>query len=452
MTSPMSSLERLAAAASAFDLSPVVLAGTVDAATPSERFIRGLSQDASLGDQLAISHGDGSALAEVIHIDRDKCIAALYDRRASAFLDAPAILRGPFELRPHESWQGRAVDALGRPVDEEGPLIMGMPRACDADPPSAMRRRPLVRPLRTGVKTIDLFAPLVEGQRIGIFSGSGVGKSTLLGMLAQSAEVDVVVAALVGERGREVGELLSGPLARHRERTVTVVSTGDETALMRRQAAKTAVTIAEYFREGGARVLLLVDSLTRTAHAMRDVSLSAGEPPVARGYPPSVFAELTRLAERSGYVGERGSITAIFCVLVDGDDLDDPVADTARGTLDGHIVLSRALAEAGRFPAIDPLASLSRLAQAAVTREEAELSRHLRRLIARYEDTRDLRLLGAHKPGADPELDRAVELVPAIRDALLQTPADPPCNDAFAELAAILSGRRGPEDAAELPA
>ena len=444
MTSPQGSLERLAAAAGGWDLPPVVLAGTVDAATFAERSIRGLSEHASLGDQLAISHGDGSALAEIIQIDRERCIAALYDRRGSAFLGASAILRGPFTLRPHQSWQGRAIDALGRPVDGEGPLLMGEARSCDADPPPAVCRKPLVRPLRTGVKAIDLFAPLVEGQRIGIFSGSGVGKSTLLSMLAQNAEVDVVVAALVGERGREVGELLSGPLAKHRDRTIAVVSTGDETAPMRRQAAKTAVTVAEYFREAGARVLLLVDSMTRAAHAMRDVALSAGEPPVARGYPPSVFSELIRLAERSGHVGERGSITAIFCVLVDGDDLDDPVADTARGTLDGHIVLSRNLAEAGRFPAIDPLASLSRLAHVAFTREEAELSRHLRRLIARYEDTRDLRLLGAHKPGADPELDRAVELVPTIRDALLQTPADPPTKDAFSELAAVLAGRKGP--------
>jgi len=439
MTSEKSSLEHLAAAASAFALPPVVLAGTVDEATHAERYVRGLSEHAALGDQLEITHGAGSALGEVIQIDRERCVAALYERRGGAFLGAPALLRGPLVIGPHDSWQGRAIDALGRPVDGMGALISGPPRSTDADPPAAVGRRPLMRPLRTGVKAIDLFAPLVEGQRMGIFSGSGVGKSTLLGMLAAAANVDVVVAALIGERGREVGELLTGPLAKHRDNTVTVVSTGDETALMRRQAAKTALTVAEHFRDEGKSVLLLVDSLTRIAHAMRDVALSAGEPPVARGYPPSVFSELTRLAERAGQGGKDGSITAVFCVLVDGDDFDDPVADTARGTLDGHIVLSRSLAEAGRFPAIDPLASLSRLTSTAFTAEEAELSRHLRRLVARFEDTRDLRLLGAYKPGADAELDRAVNLVPRIQDALLQRPSDPPCRDAFAELAQVLS-------------
>jgi len=440
-TAERSSLERLAAAASAFDDVPVEVAGVVDAATVAERRVRGISLDAALGDRLEIAHGDGSALAEVVRIDREHCTAALYERRASAFLGAPAVLRGPFALRPHEAWLGRTVDALGRPLDGSGPLPRGAPRSCDADPPPALARPPLTRPLRTGVKSIDLFAPLVEGQRIGIFAGSGVGKSTLLGMLAAAASVDVVVAALVGERGREVGELLSGPLAPHRARTIAVVSTGDETALMRRQAARTAVTVAEYFRDGGARVLLLVDSLTRAAHAMRDVALSAGEPPVSRGFPPAVFSELARLAERAGQGGDNGSITAAFCVLVESDDLDDPIADAARGTLDGHIVLSRALAEAGRFPAVDPLASLSRLSPAAFTADEAELSRQLRRLIARYEDTRDLRLLGAHQPGTDPELDRAVALVPRIAEALVQRPGEPPSRDAFAELADVLSGR-----------
>lgn len=452
MTSPKSALEHLAAAASAFALPPVVLAGTVDEATLAERYVRGLSQHAALGDQLEIMHGTGGALAEVIHIDRERCLAALYERRGGAFLGAPALLRGPLTLAPHETWLGRAIDALGRPIDGLGALMPGVPRSTDADPPPAVGRRPLARPLRTGVKAIDLFAPLVEGQRIGIFSGSGVGKSTLLGMLAAAANVDVVIAGLIGERGREVGELLCGPLATHRDRTVTVVSTGDETALMRRQAARTALTVAEHFREEGKTVLLLLDSLTRVAHAMRDVALSAGEPPVARGYPPSVFAELTRLAERAGQGEGQGSITAIFCVLVDGDDLDDPVSDTARGTLDGHVILSRTLAEAGRYPAIDPLASLSRLAPTAFTHEEAELSRHLRRLVARFEDTRDLRLLGAYKAGADEELDRAVTLVPKIQTALLQTPSDPPCRDAFAELAKVLAAGREETPGGEFPA
>jgi flagellum-specific ATP synthase len=311
----------------------------------------------------------------------------------------------------------------------------------DADPPPALSRGALDTPLRTGVKVLDIFAPLVEGQRMGVFAGSGVGKSTLLGMIAAASSFDVVVAALVGERGREVNEMLEGPLKPHRERTVAVVSTGDETAMMRRLAPLTAMTVAEHFRAEGRRVLLVVDSLTRAAHAARDVALAAGEAPVYRGYPPSVFADLTRLAERAGRDGGAGSITGVLAVLVDGDDMEEPVADAARGTLDGHIVLSRAIAEAGRYPAVDPLASLSRLAPRAFRPDEIDLARRLRALVSRYEDTRDLRLLGGHKSGADPELDRAVAVVPQIYDALVQTPADPPCADAFGELARVLSGR-----------
>lgn len=438
MRSPSSALERLAAAVASAPV-PVALAGRVEAATPSERWIAGLSRQAALGDQLEIGHSDGGALGEVVRIDSDRCVAALYERRSAAYLGAEAVLRGPLRLAPHNAWKGRVIDALARPVDGEGPLAVGAQRATDAAPPPSVGRAPLKRPLRSGVKAIDLFAPLVEGQRLGIFAGSGVGKSTLLGMLAGAANVDVVVSALIGERGREVSEYLEGPIAQHRERAVTVVSTGDETALMRRQALATAMTVAEHFRDAGQRVLFLVDSLTRAAHAMRDVALAAGEPPVARGYPPTVFSELTRLCERAGPGPSGGSITAIFCVLTDGDDLDDPVADAARGTLDGHIVLSRTLAESGRLPAIDPLASLSRLAPVAFTKDEAELSRTLRRLIARFEETRDLRVLSPHQPGADPELDKAVSFVPRIYDALVQTPDAPPSVDAFAELAAVLS-------------
>ncbi|MEM7694949.1 MAG: FliI/YscN family ATPase [Pseudomonadota bacterium] len=436
-------LDDLGARLSNLPLPPVLVCGTVDEAAAHERFVRGLSADASLGDQLEIAHGDGHALAEVVRIDAERCAAALYDRRASAFIGAEARLIGPFALNIHERWLGRAIDALGRPIDDKGPLPAGSEaRSCDASPLPPLQRPPLKTPLRTGVKALDIFAPLVEGQRIGIFAGSGVGKSTLLGMLAASASVDVVVAALVGERGREVGELLTGPLAAHRDRTVSVVSTGDETALMRRQALRTAITVAEHFRDEGRRVLLLVDSFTRAAHALRDVALAAGEPPVARGYPPSVFGELARISERVG-PSKTGSITGVFCVLVDGDDMEEPVSDAARGTLDGHIVLSREIAESGRFPAIDPLASLSRLAPVAFTADEAELSRQLRRLISRYEDSKDLRLLGGYQAGSDPELDRAVALVPKILEALVQRAGSPPSKDAFAELAAVLTKRGG---------
>ncbi|RAI00223.1 flagellum-specific ATP synthase FliI [Acuticoccus sediminis] len=437
----MGALERLADVLDGYTEPAVRLSGVVCEANPTDRFVRGLSRHAALGDQLLIHHHDGAALAEVVRIDRERVTASPYERRHAAFIGAGAALVGRFELRPCDEWLGRVVDALGRPLDHGEPLPLGPVRRVDADPPKAMKRAPLNRALRTGVKVLDIFAPLVEGQRVGIFAGSGVGKSTLLGMIGAAATFDVVVAALVGERGREVMETLDGPLAEHRDRTVAVVSTGDETPMMRRLAPMTAMAVAEYFREQGKRVLLVVDSLTRYAHAARDVALAAGEPPVSRGYPPSVFADMARLVERAGRTGLLGSITGVFAVLVDGDDMDEPVADTARGTLDGHIVLSRAIAEQGRLPAVDPLASLSRLADKAFRHDEWELSRRLRALISRFEDTRDLRLLGGYKPGSDAELDKAVQVVPHVYEALVQMPADKPSEDAFAELAALLTGR-----------
>ncbi|UOM34945.1 FliI/YscN family ATPase [Acuticoccus sp. I52.16.1] len=439
----MGALEQLADALAEYTEPAVRLSGVVSEATSTDRYMRGLSAHAALGDQLLIQHHDGTALAEVVRIDREIVTASPYERRAAAFLGAEAALMGRFELRPGEAWLGRVVDALGRPLDDAGPLAKGPKRAVDADPPKALKRAPLNRALRTGVKVLDIFAPLVEGQRVGIFAGSGVGKSTLLGMIGAAARFDVVVAAMVGERGREVSELLDGPLATHRDRTVAVVSTGDETPMMRRLAPMTAMSVAEHFREQGRRVLLVVDSLTRYAHAARDVALAAGEAPVSRGYPPSVFADMTRLVERAGRTAGQGSITAVFAVLVDGDDMDEPVADTARGTLDGHIVLSRAISEQGRWPAVDPLGSLSRLADKAFRPDEWELSRRLRTLISRFEDTRDLRLLGGYKSGSDPELDKAVQLVPHVYDALVQIPTDAPSEDAFAELAALLAARNG---------
>ncbi len=437
----MPSLERLADVVSAHTAPAVRLSGVVAGATASERRVRGLSDHAALGDQLLIEHRDGTARAEVVRIDREYVVAAPYERRSCAFLGARATLDGGVALRPSQGWLGRVVDALGRPIDDRGILPAGAVRGVDRDPPRPLSRVPLTRALRTGVIAVDIFAPLVEGQRVGVFAGSGVGKSTLIGMIAAASSFDVVVAALVGERGREVAEMLSGPLAAHRDRTVTVVATGDETPMMRRLAPLTAMTIAEHFRDAGRRVLLIVDSLTRFAHAARDVALAAGEPAVSRGYPPSVFSDMTRLVERAGRADGAGSVTAVLSVLVDGDDLDEPVADAARGTLDGHIVLSRAIAEAGRYPSLDPLASLSRLADRAFRPDELELARRLKSLIARYEDTRDLRLLGGGKPGSDPDLDRAVEIVPRLYDAMAQPPTAPKSEDAFAELAALLAAR-----------
>ena len=255
-------------------------------------------------------------------------------------------------------------------------------------------------------------------------------------MLARSQGFDTAVIALVGERGREVREFIEDALGRDRGRAVTVVATGDESPMMRRLAPKTAMCIAEHFRDLGHNVLLILDSMTRFAHAARDVGLAAGEPPVARGYTPSVFGDLPKLLERAG-PGEEGSgtITGIFSVLVDGDDHNDPVADSIRGTLDGHIVLDRAIADQARYPAVDVLASVSRLANKAWTPEQLTFVMKLRAMVARFEDTRDLRLMGGYRDGTDPALDRAIELVPRLYEAMRQGPADPPCADVFQEVA-----------------
>ena len=272
------------------------------------------------------------------------------------------------------------------------------------------------------MRVVDLFTPLCLGQRVGVFAGSGVGKSSLLAMLARARRFDTVVIALVGERGREVREFLRRHARREsRSSAVAVVSTGDESPMMRRLAPKTAMAVAEYFRDQGESVLLIVNSVTRFAHAARDVALAAGEPAVARGYAPSVFSDLPRLLERAGPgVEGSGSITGVFSVLVDGDDHNDPVADAIRGTLDGHIVLDRAIADEGRYPAVNILSSVSRLAHPVWTPEQRKLVANLRSLIARFEETRELRLMGGYTAGADPILDKAIKSVPRIYEAMNQ--------------------------------
>jgi flagellum-specific ATP synthase len=348
----------------------------------------------------------------------------------------------PLSFAPDPSWKGRVINALGAPLDGGAPLVPGSRTvSAEAEPPPAMKRARVHKPLRTGVRVIDLFAPICSGQRVGIFAGSGVGKSTLLAMLARSEGFDTVVLALVGERGREVREFIEDVLGHNRARTITIVSTGDESPMMRRLAPKTAMAVAEYFRDRGESVLLVVDSITRFAHAAREVALAAGEPAVARGYAPTVFTDLPRLLERAG-PGEEGSgtITGIFSVLVDGDDHNEPIADTIRSTLDGHIVLSRHIADQARYPAVDVLASISRLAHCVWDPEERELVSKLRAMIARYEDTRDLRLMGGYQSGRDSSLDQTVEIVPKIYAAMRQDASAAPSADPFRELRDMMKG------------
>ncbi len=309
----------------------------------------------------------------------------------------------------------------------------------DRQPPAALHRTRVQTPVFTGIRVIDSFTPLCRGQRVGVFAGSGVGKSTLLAMISRSPGFDVAVICLVGERGREVRDFLDETSVATRERAITVVATGDESPMMRRLAPLTAMTIAEWFRDHGAHVLLVIDSITRFAHALREVAMAAGEAPVAHGYAPSVFADLPRLLERAGPgITEEGSITGVFSVLVDADNHNDPIADNIRGTLDGHIVLDREIAEQGRFPAVNILKSISRLADRAWTREQKALIEHIRSLLSRYEETRDLRLLGGYQPGVDPLLDRAIAVAPILYENLRQSPNEPPSQNPIGGMASII--------------
>jgi type III secretion protein N (ATPase) len=326
-------------------------------------------------------------------------------------------------IRVGEGLLGRVLDGLGRPMDGAGPIVGATEEwSVDRPAPDPLRRGRIVRPLSLGVRALDAFATVGEGQRVGVFAGSGVGKSILLGQIARNTDADVNVIALVGERGREVSEFIEDALgSKGRARSVVVCATSDTPSLVRLKSAFVATAIAEWFRDRGRRVLLLMDSLTRFARAQREVGLAAGEPPTRQGFPPSVFAMLPRLLERTGN-GELGSITALYTVLVAGGDMDEPIADEVRGILDGHIVLSRALCERGHWPAIDVLASLSRVMGAVVDGEHARAAARVRELLASYEQNRDLILLGAYKPGSDPRVDRAISKIDAINALLRQSP------------------------------
>ena len=341
-------------------------------------------------------------------------------RHGSRAVPAPEALHVPVgpELL------GRVIDGLGRPIDGKGPLRCRRRLRIGGAPPSPLQRAPIREILPTGVRTIDALLTCGRGQRLGIFAGSGVGKSTLLGMISRNAVCDVRVIALIGERGREVQEFIErdlGPAGL--EQAVVVVSTSDQPALMRIKAGWTATLIAEYFRDRGMSVVLMMDSVTRLAMAQREVGLAAGEPPATRGYPPSVFALLPRLLERAGNA-EQGSITAFYTVLVEGDDLNEPISDTVRGILDGHIVLARTLADRGHYPAIDVLASVSRLMPSLVTPDHRALASDVRELLAAYESARDLIDIGAYVHGTNPTVDRALGLMPEIRGFLQQKPEE----------------------------
>ncbi len=340
---------------------------------------------------------------------------------------------------PSEAWLGRVVNALGEPIDGKGPLPMGnAPAPLRRTPPPAHQRQRMGGKMDVGIRALNAFLTLCQGQRMGIFAGSGVGKSTLLSMLARYASADVNVIGLVGERGREVQEFLEDDLGPEGlARSVVVVATGDEPPLMRRQAAYLTLAIAESFRDQNRQVLCMIDSITRFAMAQREIGLSAGEPPTSKGYPPTTFSELARLLERAGPgpVGS-GNITGLFTVLVEGDDHNEPIADAVRGILDGHIVLERAIGERGRWPAINLLRSVSRSMPGCNTEAQNKLLRRVRGIMATYEDMAELIRLGAYRTGSDPKVDEAVKFSPGIEAFLNQGKHDrAPMGTVFADLA-----------------
>jgi flagellum-specific ATP synthase len=376
--------------------------------------------DARVGDLLRIGDGADVVLAEVAALDGDRLSCLPLGPISGLGKGSPVSnTGGPLRISIGPDLRGRILDGLGRPMDG-GPPLRGEMVDIEAAPPSAMERQLVDAPMPLGVRVLDTLVPCGRGQRIGIFAGSGVGKSTLMSMITRGTTAELNVVALVGERGREVREFIEHDLGPEGlARSVVVIATSDTPPLVRLRAGSVATRIAEYFRDEGGDVLLMMDSVTRAAMAQREVGLSVGEPPATRGYPPSVFAMLASLLERAG-PGARGSITGLYTVLVEGDDHNEPIADAARSILDGHIVLDRKLATAGHFPSIQALDSISRVANRITTAEQRSDAAELRRLMAAHREVRELVEIGAYVPGTNPDADRATAIWPHINAFLRQ--------------------------------
>lgn len=387
--------------------------------------IAGFGSDLSIGSRVHLKpNRDYEVPCEVVGFREGHALLMPFGTLDGISLGCPAVMRGNKPaIMPDERWLGRVVNAMGEPIDGKGPLPHGgVAMPLRNTPPAPHSRQRVGHQLDLGVRAINTFLATCQGQRMGIFSGSGVGKSVLLSMMARYTAADISVIGLVGERGREVQEFLQDDLGEDGlKRSVVVVATGDEPALMRRQAAYTTLAIAEYFRDHGRQVLCLIDSVTRFAMAQREIGLSAGEPPTSKGYPPTTFGEMARLLERAGPGAPgQGSITGLFSVLVEGDDTSEPVSDAARGILDGHIVMEREIADRGRYPAINVLKSVSRSMPKAVSEHRNEILREAKKVISSYEDMAELIRLGAYRKGSDPDVDRAIKIYPQIEDFLRQ--------------------------------
>jgi len=411
--------------------------------------VTGAQGAVSLGGQCRITIGNNKKIpCEVVGFRDGRALVMPLGPLDGISLGARADFEDrPAAIYPSKAWLGRVIDGFGQPMDGKGPLPQGMTSyAIKAAPPPATRRGRIGRKLDLGIRAMNAFTTCCAGQRMGIFSGSGVGKSTLLSMLARNSDADAIVIAMIGERGREVKEFIEDDLGEDGlARSVVVAATSDEAPLVRRQAAYVAMTVAEQLRDSGLNVLLLMDSVTRFAMAQREIGLSAGEPPASKGYTPTVFSELPRLLERAGPgLDGVGSITGLFTVLVEGDDHNEPVADAVRGILDGHIVLERAIAERGRFPAINILKSVSRAMPGCNTDSEQSLVYRARQPLTIYEDMADLIRLGAYKTGTNPEVDNAVKLYPQLEAFLAQSKTErATLGEGYDALSAILGIAEG---------
>lgn len=415
--------------------------GRIRSISQTKLEVSGLSDRANLGDQVLVQGRAKSLAGEVIAV-ADSGATVLVDGETSGLsLNDPVTLLGALVLAPDDDWLGRVVDPCGRPLDHR-PLPSGLKdMSLSAAPPPATGRRGFGKRIETGFAVMNTVLPIVCGQRLGVFAGSGVGKSSLLGMLCTDLVADVVVIGLIGERGREVSAFVNQVLVKRAlSRSVIVAATSDQSPVMRRRAGNATMAVAEHFRDQGKSVLVLMDSVTRLAEAHREIATAAGEPATMRGHPPSLIPYLASLTERAGPgAGSQGDITAVFTVLVAGSDMEEPIADILRGTLDGHIVLSRDLAERGHFPAIDVLHSVSRALPHAATKDENALIADLRRVLSTWRESEVLVRSGLYQAGANHELDRAVSLMPRIQE-FLTARHQSSIQDAFALLERILKG------------
>lgn len=399
--------------------------------------------DCKIGDVCTIqsTEEEEGVLSEVVGFRENKVLLMPYKDVSGIGYGSTVKSAGkPLMVKVGTGLMGRTVDALGNPIDGGPPIITEDEYPINGIPSNPMDRPAIEEPIEFGVKAIDGMLTIGKGQRMGIFAGSGVGKSTLMGMIARNVKADINVIALVGERGREVGEFISQSLGPEGlKRSVLVVATSDQPAMMRSKCALTATAIAEYFRDQGKDVLLMMDSLTRFAMAQREIGLSVGEPPVARGYTPSIYTALPKLLERSGNF-EKGSITGIYTVLVEGDDANEPISDTVRGIIDGHIMLSRKLAMKNHYPAIDVLASVSRLMNIIADKEHITAANRVRNVMAVYRDNQDLISIGAYKNGTNPDLDFAISNIEDINNYLKQaTDEKVVFDDAVQQLGSLIS-------------